>query len=451
MRQFLLYLAILGIIVVSITTAAALWSVRSYLPLVGVFLLTAFGIAICLLLVWLIVYVKNSHEIIHRGDVVVIRQGKNFYHASAYHVAAGTPTKYIEAAPTRVVETDPILALPAPLIPRLPVAPSVNQIASQIAPGHLILGYGMQGAIYGDVTDLLSTAIVGRPNTGKTTMLRLVCAQILQIGGMPLLLDPHGSIVDELGDFLDCAESGQEITELTSWVEEELEERLIARRQGSPMKQPILLLADEWPIISQLSPDALQPVRRLVLEGRKVGMYALICGQGLPAQLLGGTLVRDALASRYVFNTTPQQARLAGLDNETAKTMLAQLQDAGAGKAILATSKRRPELVAIPAIESNDLRRLVSGNAGNRRETDGNDDEEPIAKNVFPFPSQEQPSSEEQPSSVGNDIRETIKRMNKKGIALRDIAKFVGLSGRKYPIFQEVCKQEGIAGSQVEA
>jgi hypothetical protein len=366
MKRFLAYLASLGFVIVVMVAGSALWSVHDHLAPLGWFLLDSIyvgivlaGVACVLCIIWLAIHVKNQHQIIHRGDVLIVRHKGDFYHASAFHVAAGVTPKLIEH-PTRVLEADPVLSLPAPAHV-LPYAPPFNQIAHHIAPGRLILGYNMQGPIYGDVTDLLSTAIVGRPGTGKTTMLRLVCAQILQVGGLPLLLDPHGSIIDELGDFIDCAESSQEITELTEWVSEELDERLAARREGLALRQPLLLLADEWPIISQLSPDALQPVRRLVLEGRKVGMYALICGQGLPAQLLGGTLVRDALASRYVFNTTAQQARLAGLDNDTAKTLLTQLEDAGPGKAILASSRRRPELVAIPSIETSDLRLIVSG------------------------------------------------------------------------------------------
>ncbi len=255
------------------------------------------------------------------------------------------------------------LAEPAPaaeLLPTLPRAEPFYRIREQIAPGHLILGYNVAGAIPGDLTDLLSTAIVGRPGTGKTTALRFVCAQLLKAGGTPMMMDPHGSIIDELGDVLTCAESPQAIEGMARAMENELDRRLEVRRSGQQVGGPILLLADEWPVISRMAPKAVEVAGRIVLEGRKVGMYALISGQGLPSEQLGGSLVRDALSSRYVFNTTPAQARMAGMDNETAKLLITQLDTAGPGYAILASAKRRAEIVAIPDTTTGDVRALLT-------------------------------------------------------------------------------------------
>jgi hypothetical protein len=241
----------------------------------------------------------------------------------------------------------------------LPRAEAFATIVYEITPGHLILGYNLAGKIRGDLTDLLSTAIVGRPGTGKTTALRFVCAQLLKIGGRPILFDPHGSIADEVGDLLECAEDGSEMTRLAAQLEGELNMRLHLRKLKQPWGKPLLLLADEWPLISQLSDEAVRVGGRIVLEGRKVDMYALISGQGLPSEQLGGSLVRDALSSRYVFNTTAQQARMAGLDNETAKLLTAQLDTAGPGYAILASATRRAEIIAVPNTTVGDLRALA--------------------------------------------------------------------------------------------
>ncbi len=254
----------------------------------------------------------------------------------------------------------PALAAPGvEAAPTLPRAEAFVRIAREIFPGHLVLGYNVAGPIVGDISDLLSTAIIGRPGTGKTTALRFVCAQVLRIGGKPVLLDPHGSIADEVSDVLECAEGPDDMQTLALHLEQELDARLAARKTGIRPAAPLLLLADEWPVIAQLAPEAVRVAGRIVLEGRKVKMFALISGQGLPSDQLGGSYIRDALSSRYVFNTTTAQARMAGMDSETAKLLLAHLETAGPGYAILASARRHAEIVAIPQTTIGDLRALV--------------------------------------------------------------------------------------------
>src|SRR5205814_632685 len=118
-------------------------------------------------------------------------------------------------------------------------------------------------------------------------------------------------------------------------LEHTLEQRLIARRAGHKNFQPLLLMADEMPAISAQASDALPTIRRIVSEGRKVSMFAIISGVGVPADILGGSIVRDSMASRYIFLTTTRQASMAGIDSEVAKPLLQQLEEAGPGKAIL--------------------------------------------------------------------------------------------------------------------
>lgn len=335
--------------------------------------------------------------------------------------------------------------LPAPL----PVAPPFRSIISQIKPGHLFLGQGVNGAIWGDITDLLSTLDVGRPGTGKSTLLRNVCGHVMIIGGKPIIFDPHGSILDDLGSSFECAESPHEIVTYAQSIDGLLTNRLQQRRAGRTNFKPVLLLVDEMPIIAEMAMEALPAIRRIVLEGRKVGMFALISGQGVPASILGGTLVRDAMASRYVFCTSPQQARMAGLENETAKSMMAILEEAGPGKAVLATSNRKPEIVAIPDTTTDDIRFIVSRNGNSAETVETAPEANPkIIEGVFPVSAPEGESSVNLTSSVGNDIRETIKRMRKGGLLHREIAPLVGLSGRKYSVYRAVCQEEGIAIEQ---
>jgi hypothetical protein len=344
----------------------------------------------------------------------------------------------------------------AQLAPVLPTAPAFSSLISQIKPGHLFLAQGATAPIWGDITDLLSTLDVGRPGTGKSTLLRMVCGQVLLIGGRPIIMDPHGSILDDLGSEFECAESPEDISSYAGALDGWLTKRLQERRAGRADFKPTLLLVDEMPIISEMSPDALPAIRRVVLEGRKVGMYALISGQGVPSSILGGTLVRDAMASRYVFCTSPQQARMAGIENETAKSMMAILEDAGPGKAVLATSNRRPEIVAIPDTTTDDIRAILDrGNRSTSRNGDGNGNVPRNFRN-----NQEQPAeplyytAPDVPVVPGQDAgvlvtvtsqeREQIVNLARAGVPRREMCLALGKGKYYYDTVKQVLDEEGL-------
>ena len=396
-----------------------------------------------------IIYDQDSRAIIQALPGVTIQPVPAHY--APHYENAALPG-------ARSLETFPEIDAPA-LMPELPRSLPFSTIIREVAPGHVCLGCGAAGAIYGDLDDLLSTAIVGRPGTGKTTLLRFVCAQVLRVEGTPILFDPHGNIADQIGGLLQCSESPQEIAQAAKELERTLDTRLLDRRQGKRAPRPILLLADEWPIIAASCAIAITVMQRIVLEGRKVGMYSLISGQGLPASLLNGTLVRDALSSRYVFNTTAQQARLAGLDNETAKAMLAILDTTGPGRAILASARLKPEVVAIPDTSVQDIRSCIVDSSiagkrtetGNGRETYGNGNGNGRETALQAYSGDSMPTFPETGDlpvtsafPVGNETRETIRRARVRGMPHRDVAGLVGLSGRNYATYQAVCKEEGI-------
>lgn len=235
----------------------------------------------------------------------------------------------------------------------LPSAPSwAAVIASGFAPTaeRVLLGYNTSGPVYGPVSGLLSTAIAGRPGQGKSTLLRLIYAQVAMLGGQSVVWDLHGSIADDVAG-ADVCEDVSEIERSAGRVLLELEQRKNARKAG----KPLLVLVDEWPALSLASKSARSAVSRVVLEGRKYGLYALIAGQGLPADQFGGSLVRDALSSRYVFRTSAAQGRMAGLEKEQT-SLLSALRP---GLAVLA-GPVEPQIVAIPQIALDDLAGLVS-------------------------------------------------------------------------------------------
>ncbi len=260
----------------------------------------------------------------------------------------------LEATPHRLPETDaPLIA--ASDMPALPIAPTFAQLVAggfHARTDRMLLGYGVDGPIYGGIDALLSTAIAGRPGTGKTTSLRMIYAQCLMIGADVMLLDPHGSIAGDVqhGPSQLVASTGAELDDAAAWLTSELERRLVAYREGGRVFRPLLVMADEMPVIALSSKPAVQALGRVVLEARKVGGFALISGQGLPAANFGGRLVRDALSSRIIHKTTAAEGLRAGLDKNAAQ-LLEQLQP---GYAVL-DGPVQPQIVAIPMTTANDL------------------------------------------------------------------------------------------------
>lgn len=229
----------------------------------------------------------------------------------------------------------------------LPVAPSWSSLRAggwSPSPDRMLLGYSADGALYGSVDALLSTAIAGRPGQGKSTLLRFIYAQLRCIGAEAEVWDLHGSIAE---DVRGCrsADTVADIEASARRVISLLDERIKSRSYV-----PHLILIDEWPSLALASRDAVKAAARIVLEGRKRGMYALIAGQGLPADRFGGSLVRDALSSRYVFKTSAAQARMAGLVGDEAALVSTLMP----GFAVLA-GPVDTQIVAIPEVLPADL------------------------------------------------------------------------------------------------
>lgn len=270
----------------------------------------------------------------------------NLQHYAPQHHTLPTLLTQHPAPPQ--LETSPILSAP-------PLRDLVSQ-GFRPTQQHMLLGYTAQGALFGSIEDLLSTAIAGRPKTGKTTLLRFIAAQLLLAGGKLVILDPHGSLAD--GAQLPAewiASSTSELSDGAAWMIDELETRLAEYRQGRREFTPLMLMADEWPLISLSSKQAVEATQRVILEARKTNYYGLVSGQGLPASQLGGSLARDALSSRYIFRTTAAQARYAGLDKDTAR----MVEDLPRGTAIF-EGMINPTPVAIPFTSGEDIQALLA-------------------------------------------------------------------------------------------
>jgi len=214
----------------------------------------------------------------------------------------------------------------------------------------------------GRLDDLLSVGVVGRSGSGKSTLLRLVILQAISLGADVRILDPHGSITDDLPG-LPVADTIGAIEGAGAAILAELDRRISVRARHD---RPVLLVADEFPAWAGSAPTAQTALRRAVLEGRKFNLFAYISGQGLPAALFAsGTMARDALSSRYVFASSPQIARQIGLDTDMAR----QAPGLAVGRAILdgrpaGTSGAR--VIEVPYCDVTDLRSVLPGSHTHR-------------------------------------------------------------------------------------
>jgi len=264
-----------------------------------------------------------------------------------------------------------------------PVAPPLRDL---VAAGYrptvrrVILGCDGSGPVYAPLTGLLSTAVAGRPGQGKSTLLRLVAYQTIGAGGTVYILDPHGSVAEDVAGAPTAATAATaaELTDLAGMLLDELDRRLMRYRAGRREFAPALALVDELPAVALASRRAMDAAGRIILEGRKVQMFAFVSGQGLPAQQFGGRLVRDALSSRYVFRTSPDEARRCGLPADAARRVV----DLRPGLAMVdAGVLSAPTVLAIPLCTPDDLRTLGSGREadGKRAEAGGSGAHDPPA------------------------------------------------------------------------
>jgi hypothetical protein len=134
----------------------------------------------------------------------------------------------------------------------------------------------------------------------------------------------------------------------------------LARRKAQKGSgEPWLFIVDEFSTLQR--GELAEPLSKLVeglgQEGRKLGIYAMVCGQVWSAARSGGTELRDSLASAYVHRLRPAQARmLTGLGTNDLPTDLLQLP---AGTAYLLDTGGDLRRVTIPHMSAEDVTQVA--------------------------------------------------------------------------------------------
>jgi hypothetical protein len=235
----------------------------------------------------------------------------------------------------------------------LPAAPTFADLVRswRPTPERMILAYNAGGPIYGRISDLLSTGIIGRQGQGKTSLLRFIYAQCLIVGVEAIVWDLHADIVNDLPGARAFV-SVKDIEASANAMIAQLEARVHAGRRDDA---PIMVMSDEFNTVAQACPTTVEVCRRIIWEGRKYQVFCMLSAKGLPAALLGGSVARDSLSSHFAFRTSVRLASQLGFDVELARAV----PELAPGQALF-DGPVDPQIVTFPLTTIEDVKGLLS-------------------------------------------------------------------------------------------
>jgi hypothetical protein len=231
-------------------------------------------------------------------------------------------------------------------------------------------------ALYCAAKDLCHVALAGNTGGGKSSLMRLLMAQLCRAGAHVLLLNPHYTRYDLdsgedwtpferylLHEPMACKEY-QVIEHYLSYAAEVLLPRRLEQRARSlPTGKPYFLVLDELPAIVRHIRKAPDYLRELLEEGRKVGIFLICAAQDFLVKTIapdsGGGSIRECYRTAYYVGGDSTTARLL-LDLPPRSIPEEQL---GKGTVMLrcasVPSLKQAKLVRVPLLDNAALYRLL--------------------------------------------------------------------------------------------
>lgn len=272
----------------------------------------------------------------------------------AARMAVGTGVPPWGGRSVEVIEPPPMPLASASPASDLAV-PSFADLLQRWTPtrDQMLLGVSSDGSPrYCSLDNLLSTGVIGRPGMGKSTTLRFHYLQCRLVGARVVVWDLHRTIVKTLPGaeaFTKLEQIDQSAEEMCALLDHRLRHDLYDDR-------PVMILADEFNLLGPSSQTATEAIGRIILEGRKVSIFAMVSGQGFPAHLFGDSTPRDALSSRFVLHTTTRQASMVGLDKDALPWVISLKR----GYAVV-DGPIDPQILAIPNTTEADIKAFLPG------------------------------------------------------------------------------------------
>jgi hypothetical protein len=244
-------------------------------------------------------------------------------------------------------------------------APSLNKI---------YLGRLTDGTdVYVTAKDLCHVALAGLTGNGKSSIMRLIMAQLCKIGVTVLLLNPHYMQWDHSGGedwtpyepYLeksptDCA-IYETIGTYLEWAAKTLLSKRIERaRVGKPIGKPFFIVVDELPAIVAECKDVPSHIAKLLREGRKFGIFLIVASQDFQVKTIGfeGGGVRKCFKTAFYVGGDVATAK-ALLNDDNQKDPIPE-NDLGKGTIMLRCSAtKKAVLTKVPYVDNESLYRLL--------------------------------------------------------------------------------------------
>jgi hypothetical protein len=387
--------------------------------------------------------------------------------------------------------------------------PSILSLLKEglIGGADLLMGFHLDGTPrYGLWDDLRTFIVAGKSRSGKTVTMVFFILQALMSGANVYICDPHArkkdgllKVLDSLVPWLYCARNAEEIVALAKQFTGEMQ----ARESGtSEDKTPCLFVVDEWTkLLRDLAPYEVEIMVDVFLNCAEAwaafGGYALIAGHEWTARESGGkrgAALRKNTHAAFVHRLDSDYAKFllqGGKGKKAANNAPnlprghAHLQDSegeldyliipyyGAKfEAVIEVSQMLLSYSSDPGLPSGEKDKLTGpdyqmlppghtvndyGNGRQAEETPVNTVIEPLHSKevqVYQGPNslQAQYGTEDPVNTEGvnerltdKQIKALIARMHKRNIKLRDISYTVSLYGRNYDQFKAYCLELGIA------
>ena len=216
---------------------------------------------------------------------------------------------------------------------------------------------------------LFNIALAGATRQGKTSILRMMLAQLLFCGAIIYLTDPKYTDFDVEADedwrpirdklARPPAYLIDDIQKTIRWIsEEEIPTRLERRRRGERLGQPIFLAIDELPWIVDKWPQATDHISEILRIGSGLGVMVIGAAQDFLVSTIGGSgAVRDCYRTAFYVGGDDKTGRVL-LDLQGTK---GPVDDGtlGRGVALLRSDGKSAERVRIPFMSNQAIYALL--------------------------------------------------------------------------------------------